>query len=115
MSVSINRKRLWIFCITIVICASISGNLDEVARVYKEYMSRPVGDDELTGKSLAMYTDALMQLMNTYQRKGEPEECISVLQEIYEKSPILQNQCRLDFSLENFIENLLVDEHDSLS
>ena len=112
MSVSINRKRMWIFCITIFICAvctanenlfkeakalQCSGNLDEAARVYKEYLSRPVGDDELTGKSLAMYTDALMQLMNTYQRKGEPEECISVLQEIYEKSPILQNQCRRDF------------------
>ena len=35
--------------------------------------------------------------MNAYQSKGEPEACISALQEIFESSPVLQNQCLRDY------------------
>ena len=35
--------------------------------------------------------------MNTYQSKGEPEACITCLQEVFKKSPILQEQCLRDY------------------
>ena len=43
------------------------------------------------------YTDALMQLMNTFQSKGEPEACVLTLQELFDASPILQKQCLRDY------------------
>ena len=36
----------------------------------------------MTDDQLVMYTDALVQLMNTFQSKGEPEACISALQNV---------------------------------
>lgn len=38
-----------------------------------------------------------MQLMNTYQSKGEPEACVSTLQEVFSASPTLQKQCQRDY------------------
>lgn len=43
------------------------GKFDEAISVYKIYLSRPKTDHSLTGKQLAMYTDALVQLMNSFQ------------------------------------------------
>ena len=70
---------------------------DKAINAYMNTLNTPVQESELTGKKLATYTDALVQLMNAYQSKGEPEACISALQEIFESSPILQNQCLRDF------------------
>ena len=73
------------------------GRFDDAIGAYKRYLSMPVDGDELSGNKLVMYTDALVQLMNTYQSKGEPEACITALQEVYDSSPILQDQCLRDF------------------
>ena len=73
------------------------GKFDEAISVYKIYLSRPKTDHSLTGKQLAMYTDALVQLMNSFQSQGEPETCISVLQETFDVSPVLQNECLRDY------------------
>ena len=73
------------------------GRFDEAIEAYKDYLSQPVEDDELTGKQICIYADALVQMMNTYQSKGEPEACISALQEVYDASPVLQKKLERDF------------------
>lgn len=73
------------------------GQLDEAINTYWNYLCQPTLKGVLSEKELAMYTDALVQLMNTFQSKGEPEECISALQEIFNSSHILQNECLRDF------------------
>lgn len=73
------------------------GRFDEAIEAYKDYLSHPVEDDELTGKQICMYADALVQMMNTYQSKGEPDACIAALQEIYDASSALQEECQRDF------------------
>ena len=74
-----------------------SGSYDEAINAYKAYLSRPADKDALTQEQHAMYTDALVQLMNTYQSKGEPEECISALKEVFATSPLLQKEYIRDY------------------
>ena len=66
------------------------GNYDQAIEAYKIYLTYPF-DRELTVQDLGLYTDALLQLMNTFQSKGEPEACILTLQEIYNKSVTIQS------------------------
>lgn len=73
------------------------GHFDDAIAAYKDYLSQPSADDALSGDELAMYTDALVQLMNSYQSKGEPENCITTLQEVFDSSPVLQDICLRDF------------------
>ena len=73
------------------------GKYDQAIEAYKAYLSQPINDNELSDQDLASYTDALVQLMNTYQSKGAPEACISTLRELYKLSPILQSYCLRDF------------------
>ncbi len=73
------------------------GHFDDAIAAYKDYLSQPSAEDALSGDQLAMYTDALVQLMNSYQSKGEPEDCITSLQEVFESSPVLQDICLRDF------------------
>ena len=63
------------------------GHFDDAIAAYKDYLSQHSADDALSGDELAMYTDALVQLMNSYQSKGEPENCITTLQEVFDSSP----------------------------
>ena len=74
-----------------------NGNYDEAVNVFKNYLSQPLDEENLTDRQLKLYTDALLQLMNTFQSKGEPETCISTLKEVYKSSPILQEQCLRDY------------------
>ena len=73
------------------------GKLSDATEVFVDYLSQPQSGEELTQQELVLYTDALMQLMNTYQSKGEPEACITTLQELFEVSPVLQNQALRDY------------------
>ena len=73
------------------------GKHDEAIEAFKSYLLQPVVADDLTDQQLHLYTEALVQLMNTYQSKGEPEACITCLQEVFKKSPILQKQCLRDY------------------
>ena len=69
------------------------GKVDEALAAYKNYLASPIdGDDEIP-----VYTDALVQLMNMFQTKGQPEECIIALYEIQQSSELLQKQCLRDF------------------
>ena len=73
------------------------GDFDEAIRGYREYLIQPFEEDRLNDHQLSIYTDALVQFMNSHQSKGEPATCVTALQELFEISPILQNQCLRDF------------------
>ena len=73
------------------------GRFDEAIDAYKTYLTKDMIETSLQGQQLAEYTEALMQLMNTFQSKGEPEACISALQEVYDASPAIQEVCPRDF------------------
>ena len=73
------------------------GKHDEAIETFKTYLMQPIAEEDLADKRLFLYTEALVQLMNTYQSKGEPEACIQALQEVFKGSPILQKQCLRDY------------------
>lgn len=73
------------------------GCYDEAIEGYKKYLTTPIADDDLTDSRLFIYTEALIQLMNTYQSKGDAEGCVVALQEVFDRSPILQQQCLRDY------------------
>ena len=73
------------------------GKFDEAITAFKSILSQPIDGDKLTDQQVKLHTEALMQLMNTYQSKGDPETCITTLQEVFKASPILQKQCLRDY------------------
>ena len=73
------------------------GEYDGAIAAFKEYLLQPQYEKELSNEQVALYTDALMQLMNTYQSKGEPEVCVTTLKELFKVSPILQDVCLRDY------------------
>lgn len=70
---------------------------DEAIKAFKSYLLQQRDSDDLTAEQMVIYTESLLQLMNTYQSKGEPEACISTLQEMFKASSILQKQCLRDY------------------
>ena len=108
---SLSKKALLLLATTLICSAGIAneslfgearalqrdGKHDEAIEAYKNYLTQPTTDEELAGERLFLYTEALMQLMNTYQSKGDPEACIQTLQEVFKASPILQDECLRDF------------------
>ena len=62
------------------------GKHGEAIEAFKNYLTQPVPGDEFSNEQMVWYTDALVQLMNTFQSKGEPEACMSALQEVFEAS-----------------------------
>lgn len=72
------------------------GKYDKAINAFKNILQQKKEND-LPKQELVMYTEALVQLMNTYQSIGEPEACVITLQEIYKTTPILQKQCLRDY------------------
>ena len=73
------------------------GKYEEAIVAFKAYLSQPMPRDDFSDEQMALYTDALMQLMNTFQSKGEPEACVTTLQEVFKASPILQKNYVRDY------------------
>ena len=73
------------------------GKFDEAIETYKAYFAEPVNANDLSGRELEMHTDALVQLMNTFQSKGEPDACIEALQEVFKSSRLFQHELLRDF------------------
>lgn len=73
------------------------GNYDEAIKIYKSLLTQTTSLSSLSDQQLFIYTEGLMQLMNAYQSNGEPEACITALNEIFEASPILQDECLRDY------------------
>ena len=74
------------------------GRFDEAIEAFKGILLQPIEDNELADKDLAIFTDALVQLMNTFQSMGKPEQCITTLQNIFNESAILQQECLRDYN-----------------
>ena len=72
-------------------------DFDNAIQAYKNHLLAPAGDCELAPDEIKAYTDALVQLMNSFQSAGRPEACVEMLREIYLASPILQSQCLRDY------------------
>ena len=105
-------KRIFLFHLLMLICCTgfanaelfkqarrlqHDGKYNEAIETYKSYLLQPIKEDVFNKQQMLTYTDALMQLMNTFQSKGEPEACISTLKELFNTSPILQKQCLRDY------------------
>ena len=73
------------------------GKHDEAIATFKDYLLQPMDENLFDEQQQLIYTEALMQLMNTYQSKGEPEACVLTLQKLFDASPILQKQCLRDY------------------
>ena len=88
-------KKILIFLTSILICYTTLADenlfqqakilqrertFDEAIVAFRSYLSQPLDKSDLTGKQLSLYVDALVQLMKTFQSKGDPESCISTLQ-----------------------------------
>lgn len=74
-----------------------NGEFDKAIESYTDILLKTAGDKELDADQVKEYTDALVQLMNSFQSKGDPDACVSTLYYLYEKSPILQSQCLRDY------------------
>ena len=106
-----NKKILTLLTSILICCASMAnenlyrqartlqreGKYDEAIEAFKSYLTQPTNAHNLTDEELFIYTEALVQLMNTYQSKGEPEECITTLKAVFNASPTLQKQCLRDY------------------
>ena len=73
------------------------GKYQDAITAFKDYLTQPIREKNLSNEQMLLYTEALVQLMNTYQSKGEPETCITTLQEVFKKSPILQKTYLRDY------------------
>ena len=73
------------------------GKYNEAIEAFKNYLTQPTDGNGLTNQKQTLYTEALMQLMNTFQSKGEPDACITTLQEIFKASPAIQRFCLRDY------------------
>jgi tetratricopeptide (TPR) repeat protein len=77
--------------------AQRNGEYDKAIVSYKDFLSQSVDADELDDEQLFFYTEALVQLVNTFQSKGEPDSCIVALEELFAISPVLQDECLRDY------------------
>ena len=73
------------------------GKHGEAIEAFKNYLTQPMTEREFSDEQMVRYTDALVQLMNTFQSKGEPQACITTLQEVFEESPVLQKNYVRDY------------------
>ena len=74
------------------------GKFDEAIESYRNFLVKPTVGAELTSQNVSLYADALLQMMNSYQSKGEPDACVAALQEVFRHSSILQDQCLRDYN-----------------
>ena len=109
MNLSLWRKNILLLLVSMLVCCSAlaneelfkkartlqrDGRHEEAIEAFMSYLSQPVDVDS---QQLTLHIEALVQLMNTYQSKGEPEACIPALEKVFKASSILQNQCLRDF------------------
>lgn len=73
------------------------GKYGDAIATFQNILTQPVDEKDFDKQEYRLYTEALMQLMNTYQSKGAPEACVIALQEVFKTSPALQHQCLRDY------------------
>ncbi len=112
MNLSFLSKKTILFSVFVLICCSTfanenlfqqgrklqrDGKFDEAIDAYKNYLIQPLDKDDISKNQVLISSEALVQLMNTFQSKGEPDACISALEEVFDLSPILHEQCLRDY------------------
>ncbi len=73
------------------------GKYDEAIEVFIQCLSQPVSENDIDEGRITVYSDALVQMMNTFQSKGKPEACISALEHVFDSSPVVQKYILRDF------------------
>lgn len=73
------------------------GKYDEAISAFKTCLAQDINGNDISQEQMFIYTESLIQLMNSFQSKGEPEACITALQEAFNSSPVLQKYCLRDF------------------
>lgn len=73
------------------------GRYDEAIVAYKSLLTKTLDAESMSDEQLFFYTEALVQLMNVYQSKGEAQACITALREVYGASQLLQGVCLRDY------------------
>ena len=73
------------------------GRYHEAVEAFKNYLQQPLEESDLTQQRIVVYAEALVQLMNSFQSKGEPEVCVATLRELFKSSPVLQRECLSDY------------------
>ena len=111
-SINFWGKTAMIFSISILLCCSCfanetlfkqartlqrEGKYNEAVEAFKSYLAQPLDEDGIDSQEIKIYTDALVQLMNTFQSKGEPEACITTLKDVYNNCPTVQKHCLRDY------------------
>lgn len=74
-----------------------SGQHYEAIEVYKKCLLQPIEGKDPNSQELFTYVESLIQLMNSYQSLGKPDECIATLQSVFKINPVLQKQCLRDY------------------
>lgn len=112
MSIHFWSKRVVLFLVAVWSCCTCfaderpyqhartlqrEGKLDEAITSFKNFLMHPANEEGFNKQQHVLHTEALMQLMNTYQSKGAPEACVVALREVFKASPILQHQCLRDY------------------
>lgn len=112
MSLHAIRKRCLFFVVFMLACMPVfalensyrkaralqqEGKYEEAVEAFRNCLIRPVEDGALSDKQISIYTDALVQMMNTFQSMGDPERCVSTIQELFQVSHALQSQCLRDY------------------
>lgn len=74
-----------------------SGKYDEAIETYRDFLTQPVDVESITNEDIFFYTEALVQMMNTFQSKGDPDGCIIALDRVFASSSVIQRYCLRDF------------------
>ena len=106
------KKIIFLLCATVTSCLICSadenlfqqarslqrqGEYDQAIEIYRTILLQHTDQSSLSELGISIYTESLMYMMNAFQSKGEPETCVSVLQECFNSSPLLQGYCLRDF------------------
>lgn len=106
------KKIIFLICATVTSCSICSadenlfqqarslqrqGEYDQAIEIYRTILLQHTDQSSLSELGISIYTESLMYMMNAFQSKGEPETCVSVLQECFNSSPLLQGYCLRDF------------------
>ena len=112
MGLFVKKKTIFLLCVVMQICCTgfagetlfhqarqlqRSGNYDKSINLFVEFLTQNIDDNNLKDDEITLYSEAIMQLMNTFQSKGEPEECVATLKSVYSASPVIQKYCQRDY------------------
>lgn len=112
MSLACCNRRIQLLLVFILVCYTAfanadlfnqakamqhEGKYDEAIEAFRNCLLKPLEEKELSDQQMFIYSEALVQLMNTYQSEGKPEACITTLKQVFRDSPVIQTHCLRDY------------------